>query len=62
MPYDSLDGWRKEVGITTSKGEKVRYEGGCEYDATAAAIMEYMRQEELAKKAKEQNKEQDLGR
>lgn len=53
--FDSLDGWRQEVGIKTSKGEVRHYAGGCEYDATAQAIMEYER-EQARKKAEEQKK------
>ena len=50
--FDSLDGWRQEVGIKTSNGEVRHYAGGCEYDATAQAIMEYER-EQARKKALE---------
>lgn len=51
--YDSLDGWRKEVGIKTSKGEVRHYAGGCEYDPTAEAIMAYEREQEAKRKAAE---------
>lgn len=50
--YDSLDGWREEVGIRTTKGEVKHYAGGCEYDPTAEAIRAYMAEQE--RKAKEQ--------
>lgn len=50
--YDSLDGWREEVGIRTTKGEVKHYAGGCEYDLTAEAIRAYMAEQE--RKAKEQ--------
>ena len=51
--YDSLDGWRQEVGIKTSKGEVKHYAGGCEYDPTAEAIMAYEREQEAKRKAAE---------
>ena len=54
--YDSLDGWRKEVGIRTSKGEVRHYAGGCEYDPTAEAIMEYEREQARKKAAAEAKK------
>lgn len=64
--YDALDGWREEVGIKNSKGEVKHYAGGCEYDPTAEAIMEY--EQEQARIAKERNsargdsKDLDMGR
>lgn len=51
--YDSLDGWREEVGIKTSKGEIKHYAGGCEYDPTAEAIRAYMQEEERNKQSEE---------
>ena len=51
--YDSLNGWREEVGIKNYKGEVKHYEGGCEYDPTAEAIMAYMREQEAKNKQKE---------
>ncbi|MBE7082220.1 MAG: hypothetical protein E7378_00865 [Clostridiales bacterium] len=56
--YDGFDGWREENGFETTKGTKKHYEGGCEYDPTAEAILEYMRAQELKKK---QEKNKDLG-
>lgn len=41
MEKDFLDGWREETRV---------YEGGCEYDATAEAIKQYLLQEELENK------------
>lgn len=41
MEKDFLDGWREETRV---------YEGGCEYDATAEAIRQYLLQEELENK------------
>lgn len=46
MEKDFLDGWRESIR---------KYEGDGEYDATAEAIREYLREEELKKqKAKEE--------
>jgi hypothetical protein len=54
--YDSLDGWREEVGIKTSKGEVKHYAGGSEYDPTAEAIRAYIEEEARKAKAAEQAK------
>lgn len=53
---DFLDSWREEVNIKNSNGDIKRFEGGCEYDPTAEAILAYMReQEKLAKQKKEED-------
>lgn len=52
---DFLDSWREENGIKNSNGEVKHYEGGCEYDATAEAIRQYMLEEE--RKAKKESEE-----
>lgn len=64
--FDSLDGWREENGIKNSKGEVKKYEGGCEYDATAEAIKAYLAAEakkqaqlEAAKKKPQPKKEEE---
>ena len=64
--YDALDGWREEVGIKKSNGQTIHYEGGCEYDPMAEAVMEYERQQ-AERVCAEQNKQKapkdlDLGR
>lgn len=64
--YDSLDGWREEVGIKNSKGEVKHYAGGSEYDPTAEAIMEYEREQaRIARERKSirgDSKDLDMGR
>ena len=49
---DFLNGWREENGI----GAKKHYAGGCEGDATADAIREYMLAEERKRTAVENAK------
>ena len=51
MEKDFLDGWRESVR---------KFEGDCEYDATAQAIKEYLRQEELAKQKAKKDEEEGL--
>lgn len=60
--YDSLDGWREEVGIKTSKGEIKHYAGGCEYDPTAEAIRAYMQEEERKKQQAEKSKDDGMSK
>lgn len=50
MGKDFLDGWREATR---------KYEGDCEYDATAEAIIAYQREQELLKKQQEQNVEEN---
>lgn len=57
---DFLDGWREENGIKNSKGEVKHYAGGCEWDATAEAIREYLLEEERKAKGKNKNKDDGL--
>ncbi len=49
---DFLNGWREENGINGAK----HYAGGCEGDATADAIREYMLAEERKRTALENSK------
>lgn len=56
--YDSLDGWREEVGIKNSKGEVKHYAGGSEYDPTAEAIRAYIEEEARKAKAAQAQKDQ----
>ena len=50
MEKDYLDGWRE---LTR------KYEGDCEYDATAEAIKAYLKEQELKEQAKKEEENQN---
>lgn len=56
--YDSLNSWKEENGMKTSKGEIKHYAGGSEYDPTAEAIRSYMEEQ----KRRNQKQSGDLER
>lgn len=49
MEKDYLDGWRESTR---------KYEGDCEYDATAEAIKAYLKEQELKEQAKKEEENQ----
>lgn len=51
MEKDYLDGWREATR---------KFEGDCEYDATAEAIRAYLRYEQEKKEKEEKSKDEGL--
>lgn len=51
MEKDFLDGWREATR---------KYEGDCEYDATAEAIKAYLRYEQEKKEQEKKSKDEGL--